>query len=194
MSWFKRFNIIFIVLFVFLCNSSSEKKTIVSEPIVCYVSLYESLNLEKKQIAKTFMDFIVKVCEEEEISPYYVFFIIEKESEWNPFTKSKNKNGTIDYGLMQLNSKYLKEYITKYGKYKSKKEYEPINNPRDNVELGIRYFALLYRKTGNYYDALLSYNCGLTALRENKVPLSTYQYAQSIIRLFVKHGISIAFP
>lgn len=47
---------------------------------------------------------VAGVCKQQNVSFKLISSIIDKESEWNPGNVNHNKNGTIDYGLMQLNS------------------------------------------------------------------------------------------
>lgn len=133
---------------------------------------------DKKVIA-----FIVEESLKNDIDPELIFALINEESEWKLLPPSKNRNGTYDYGLMRLNGAYIDEYIWRYGD--KGRKYYPKTNIYDNIELGIRHFAVLYREcNGNALLALYSYNCGLTRTLEGRIPESTKNYAMAILTIY----------
>jgi hypothetical protein len=82
--------------------------------------------------------------------------LIETESNFNPNAANHNKNETIDYGLMQLNSSNI-EYFT--WKFNNGKPFDPMN-VKDNLFIGCAYLYYLYEYTGTWYDAIWAYNAG----------------------------------
>ena len=126
-------------------------------------------------------DFL-RVFKKENISFKLVSTIIDKESEWNPNGINHNKNGTTDYGLMQLNNsnKYMFE---KY--FWDRKEKFDIKNPEHNATVGIKFFKSLLKQYHNdIKKALTAYNAGSAAVTYDNPPESTIHYRSSIIKKF----------
>jgi soluble lytic murein transglycosylase-like protein len=98
--------------------------------------------------------------------------LIEIESGFDYRRVSYNPNGTRDYGVMQLNAKYLDYYSWKFN---DGKKIIP-SNINDNVKVGLRYLRFLYDKTGTWRNAFTAYNCGLSRFRSGNIPKSTMEY------------------
>lgn len=111
------------------------------------------------------------------IPEYIVFALIDAESAGDAMCVNKNPNGTFDYGLMQLNSKYIGEYSWRYN------DSRPIDpfDPRDNLKVGMRYLKRLFEVTGSWYLAVCAYNAGLSRVRAGKIPILTKKYARAIV-------------
>lgn len=121
--------------------------------------------------------YILRKCEEMNIPYLLVFKLIEHESNWDINARGENwrhvwKNGkeewilrSVDFGLMQLNSIYVKYFINVYGKPNIK--YDPIKNPYQNVELGLSHLKAMYSATENWYDALRAYNAGISNMESS---------------------------
>lgn len=111
-------------------------------------------------------DFITRKAKEANIDPKLVRGIIKQESDWEKHQISTNKNGTKDYGLMQLNSGYIKYYKEKF--WPSGKKFDPLD-PEDNVTMGIKYLDHLIRYyKGDVDKAIQAYNMGPTAIDAGK--------------------------
>lgn len=125
---------------------------------------------------------VAEICKKENISFKLVSTLIDKESEWNPNGINHNKNGTTDYGLMQLNNsnKYMFE---KY--FWDRKEKFDIKNPEHNATVGIKFFKSLLKQYHNdVKKALTAYNAGAAAVTYDNPPESTIHYRSSIIKKF----------
>lgn len=77
-----------------------------------------------------------------------------------------NKNGTIDYGIMQLNSAYIESYLNDLN-WEWEWDWE---QPRDNIMLG----AFILSQNLKYYDgdinkALSAYNTGIGGTNKNGI-------------------------
>ncbi len=75
-----------------------------------------------------------------------------------------NKNGSTDFGLMQINSQHLRQ-LNKY----NITAHTLINNPCQNVMVGAWVLAGLMRKFGYSWDAVGAYNAGNGRSRKTKI-------------------------
>lgn len=155
--------------------------------IGCSVCMASTKGPAWKTIPRDFdpkiLKFIIKTCRESGIDYELIFALIAVESSWDIHARNKNKNGTIDYGLMQLNSSYINEFIERYGS--PKKKYQPKINVYDNIEIGIRHFARLYKEwNGDSLLALYSYNCGKRNTSIGCIQPKTKKYARDILTIY----------
>ncbi len=100
----------------------------------------------------------------EEVSQKYgipkelIYAIIKQESGFNPKAYNKNKDGTEDRGLMQVNYQHNLRLMKEYG----------ITDPNQlfdietNIELGARILYENFQRFGNWAMAVKAYN-GLKA-------------------------------
>jgi len=100
----------------------------------------------------------------EEVSQKYsipkelILAIIKQESNFNPRAYNKNKDGTEDRGLMQVNYQHNLRLMKEYG----------IENPdqlydiETNIEIGARILYENFKRFGNWVMAVKAYN-GLKA-------------------------------
>ena len=84
--------------------------------------------------------------------------IISVESGFNPRAYNKNKDGTEDRGLMQVNYQHNLSLMKEYGIT----EPEQLYDPELNIEIGARILYENYRRFGNWVMAIKAYN-GLKA-------------------------------
>jgi soluble lytic murein transglycosylase-like protein len=84
--------------------------------------------------------------------------IISIESGFNPRAYNKNKDGTEDRGLMQVNYQHNLSLMKEYGIT----DPEQLYDPELNVEIGARILYENYKKFGNWVMAIKAYN-GLKA-------------------------------
>lgn len=88
--------------------------------------------------------------------------LIQYESGWNFRTVNKNKNGTKDYGLCQLNSAGLYD-LQRW--HNNGKPFDPFNW-KENLRIGIKHMRYLYQETGSWWSAVAAYNMGLHGFNE----------------------------
>ncbi len=84
--------------------------------------------------------------------------IVSVESGFNPRAYNKNKDGTEDRGLMQVNYQHNLALMKEYGITDPEKLYDP----EINIEIGARILYENYKKFGNWVMAIKAYN-GLKA-------------------------------
>jgi hypothetical protein len=94
--------------------------------------------------------------------------IINHESGWDPNAKHNNPNSQ-DIGLMQLNSKYIPDYVSKYWDHKDIKF--DARNPFHNAEVGVAYLADLHKQTNDnkwWEKTIMAYNIGPAAVNNQE--------------------------
>jgi soluble lytic murein transglycosylase-like protein len=105
------------------------------------------------------------------LSPDLIFAIAKTESRFNPKAINYNENGSIDKGVMQLNS-YSFPHL-------SDKELYDIEY---NIIIGSKHFAELMKEfDGNQLLSICAYNCGSWTVKNNKVPTKTLVYANKVM-------------
>ena len=102
------------------------------------------------------------------INPYLLFTIAQVESNLNPQAINRNKNGTYDIGLMQINSKWLK-VLKKWGI-----EEKDLFNPCQNVFVGAWVLRQCINKYGNTWKSIDCYNKGSKAKESSKYVWKIY--------------------
>jgi soluble lytic murein transglycosylase-like protein len=88
------------------------------------------------------------------INPLIVYAIIKTESGFNPHAINKNRNGTYDIGLMQVNSSWL-PFLSRYG-YTVNHLFDPCIN----AKVGTWILAKCINKFGYNWRAIDCYNKG----------------------------------
>ena len=136
-----------------------------------------------KSFNKHIIRFIEEQCEDVGVAPELIFAIIHVESKWKMRAKNYNPDKSIDYGLMQLNSRYIQDFIWKYGA--CDRDYDPILSVYDNLEIGIKHVARLQKYwKGDLIRLLYSYNCGIGRTNSGNIPSRTRIYAFDVIKLY----------
>lgn len=101
------------------------------------------------------------------------------ESNFDPYAVNHNRNGSADYGVMQINSLWLRE-LSKFGI-----ERDHLWDACTNIHVGAWVLAQKIQTAGYTWRAIGAYNAGLsdTPLRERL----RYEYAEKVYRV-VEHG------
>ncbi|WP_230411603.1 lytic transglycosylase domain-containing protein [Collimonas humicola] len=100
-----------------------------------------------------------QVAEKYDINPYLLYAIAKTESSLNPAAINRNKNGSYDIGLMQINSSWF-PLLRKYGVDEKK-----LLDPCVSIEVGAWILAQNMRRLGNSWDAVGAYNSSNPAYR-----------------------------
>lgn len=104
------------------------------------------------------------------------------ESQNNPHAINHNKNGTVDYGILQINSIHLKE-LKKYGVHRA-----DLLNKCTNIYTGARILRGKMNKYGNTWAAVGAYH--------SETPRERRKYARKVERvvqdLEFEHEIQVA--
>jgi soluble lytic murein transglycosylase-like protein len=106
------------------------------------------------------------------VPPTLVMAIIEVESDFIPTAVHYNTNGTIDRGLMQLNSAWYNDANW--------------DNPSANIYQGVKHLEKLRSQTDCWYKAVIAYNCGIG--RINDPPNQSLDYAVKVYAAWTRYA------
>jgi soluble lytic murein transglycosylase-like protein len=99
-------------------------------------------------------------------SDFVVAIALTENDTLNPSAVNRNRNGSRDLGLMQLNSTWYK------GNW---------NDPETNVRAGCNLIVSLRRQGLNWWEVAIAYNCGYSRLKSKEgPPESSIDYAISV--------------
>ncbi|NNM53872.1 MAG: transglycosylase SLT domain-containing protein [Spirochaetales bacterium] len=135
---------------------------------------YFSRLTENRAIAKT----ILAECDRLNLPPSLAFSLAWNESKFNPLAFNRNPD-SVDRGLFQLNSKTFR--LSR----------EAVYDLKTNTRHGLAFFKKIYDRTGNIADALAYYNSGIANADSPRLPASTKDYIQHILRdrQALDHGV-----
>ncbi|WGG53580.1 lytic transglycosylase domain-containing protein [Rugamonas sp. DEMB1] len=102
------------------------------------------------------------------VSPQLLYAIAKTESGLNPAAMNRNKNGSYDVGLMQINSSWLPR-LRRFGLDERR-----LLEPCTSIQVGAWILAQNMQRLGYSWDAVGAYNSSKPALR--------LQYAQRVYR------------
>lgn len=108
------------------------------------------------------------------VNPQVLYAIAQQESSFNPSAINKNRDGSFDVGLMQINSRWL-PVLKKYGITQSH-----LFDPCINLHVGAYILATRMARHGNTWEAIGTYHSATPDRRDN--------YALSIYRRLDKLG------
>jgi soluble lytic murein transglycosylase-like protein len=93
------------------------------------------------------------------VNPYMLYAIAKTESGLNPAARNRNKNGSYDLGLMQINSRWFPT-LRRYGI-----EEQQLLDPCTSIHVGAWILAQNMRRMGNTWEAVGAYNASKPDLR-----------------------------
>lgn len=107
-----------------------------------------SIRVNAKASEDEIVEFVDEVCDEYDISPYFVRSLIYQESRFD----EKAKNGS-HLGLMQINPSFQKERMKKL-------ECSDLLNYKENILVGVDYLYELFEEYEDPSLVLMVYNMG----------------------------------
>lgn len=120
-------------------------------------------------IPKAYKNTVVMYCKRYGIPLEIAVKLIAAESSWNPYARNtKNNDGSVDEGIMQLNSRYLLDFQIRFN---AGVPFDPWD-PLEAIPVGLRYLRFLYDRTGSWYDAVGAYNAGLQGWQDFRPKIS----------------------
>ena len=120
--------------------------------------IYEFYNQYTKNQNATF--WIISKALKYKVPVNLFFALAYTESRFKPHAKNKNRDGSWDYGLFQLNSSTFRHYIKKY-------DVDSIMKIENNTERAGKFLNDQYKRYGNWIEATLAYNAGNTKTIKN---------------------------
>lgn len=93
------------------------------------------------------------------VNPHLLYAIAKTESSLNPRAINRNKNGSYDIGLMQINSSWFPT-LRKYGVHEKQ-----LLEPCTSIHVGAWILAQNMQRMGNSWDAVGAYNSTKPDLR-----------------------------
>ena len=109
--------------------------------------------------------------EEYRIHPQILEAIARVESNFNPRAVNWNKNGTYDFGVMQINSSW---YYTL-----GKEWWMTLGDPCSNIKGGAKILSGCMKKYGYSWEAIGCYNSQTPGIRD-KYALAVFKQLQTI--------------
>lgn len=135
---------------------------------------YEKNTCNTVYFDKKIKPVIIKYANLYNIEPHYIFGIIAVESKFKLNAKNINDNGTIDKGLMQINSSNY-SYLSK--KFNIRNINKEIYKPEHNIKFGTYLLAKCKNQFNNIKLAIDCYNKG-----PNKQKLSKKSFYVKIVK------------
>lgn len=129
---------------------------------------YYSDIIGNKQIASH----VIKYSKLNDIDASLLAAVINVESSFNPKAVNKNKNGSMDRGLCQLNNKTFKNLSV-----------NEFYNPETNIKHGANFLKwCTVESKNNVVKALAYYNAGIGNVSRKKVGESTLNYINKVLK------------
>lgn len=138
-----------------------------------------------EELGSTFQAFLETECATNGVPYLLACKLISIESQWHQSACHPNiVDGEVvstDYGIMQLNSIYIKPMINaNKDRHRYIEDYDIIGSKFDNVQIGVRHLADLYKTLRSWRKAVMAYNCGLPSVMINRIPPTTQIYVDLI--------------
>lgn len=105
------------------------------------------------------------------INPKILEAIAKVESNFNPRAVNWNKNGTYDFGIMQINSLW--------GQTLGREWWSTLGDPCTNIKGGAMILSQCMKKYGYTWEAIGCYNSQTPSIR-NKYAMAVYRQLQAI--------------
>lgn len=125
-----------------------------------------------------YREYLEQVSFDYNVPVWIIARVIENESSWKEKAFNKNGKNNYDYGLMQLNSKNLKEFEWRFNNFEKIDYYDPY----ENIRIGVQYLQYLYKHLGSWELTVSAYNCGINRVRTGNIPISTQRYTSRILQ------------
>jgi len=166
-------------------------------PIIRYEDYARYAEFWKKYIPEHFVYAMINASIIHDVPMDYIYAISRIESvNYKHFSSlEKNKNGTIDYGVMGLNSanfdtskKHGREFLQKFYYNDNYHGVFDSENQLHIIKVCVKYLKALTREVGSYWNAVIAYNGGSSRVLSGKILSASLRYAEKVwdIRRTVK--------
>lgn len=112
---------------------------------------------------------VLENADKNDIPPSLAFALAYVESRYKPKAVNRNKNGSIDRGLFQLNNATFKKLSE-----------EQFFDPEVSAKFGMTHLRYCLDAAGDEITALAMYNAGAVRVRNNGTPQHTLNYVAQI--------------
>ena len=131
--------------------------------------------------------FIIKLSNALEINPDFCISILNTENpELNELAVSKkNKNGSVDLGMWQLNQNNFGDNSRAFNKiyWKFDETFDPYNW-KHNTWIAIHHIKDLYDEFQDYEKVAQAYNGGASRVRKNSVVSMAKNYSERVMKTY----------
>jgi hypothetical protein len=110
------------------------------------------------------------------ISPLLLWAIAKVESNFNPYALNKNKDGSYDIGIMQINTAHLKT-LEKYGLFDKRYIWDPCYN----IHVGAWILSKCIQRHGYTWEAIGCYNA-VTPWKRKKYSYKVYKAIEPYLK------------
>lgn len=139
---------------------------------------------------ETILALILSVALEVGIPPYFAQAIAYAEH-WNGSVENTvinpkadtnvNEDKSIDLGVMQLNSRYINDFVFLFWDKPWEFKWE---SPYDNIYIGCKQIEWLMKRCTTYWSVAVAYNCGIDRVLKGNPPHRSTVYADRVIRIW----------
>lgn len=165
--------------------------------VISYTDYLSLASYWEDKIPKSFLFPIINESLKQDIPVSQIYAISKIETLNFRYFKSlkTNSNGTIDYGIMGLNSSNFdtstlagRKFLNDYFYYND--EYDEFNpdNQLHMLKVCVRYLKYLIEYTGDFQNAAMCYNGGITKWINDCVPKVSIDYSNSAISISESSG------
>lgn len=165
--------------------------------VISYTDYLSLASYWEDKIPKSFLFPIINESLKQNVPVSQIYAISKIETLNFRYFKSlkTNSNGTVDYGIMGLNSsnfdtstwagrKFLNDYFYYNDEYD---EFDP-DNQLHMLKVCVRYLKYLIEYTGDFQNAAMCYNGGITKWINGCVPTAAIDYSNSAIYISESSG------
>lgn len=155
-------------------QEEKRKEVINNKIIQAQIQVQKEIPLYDIPLNIDIQKYIYKISKEKNIPHELILGVIKTESDFRPNQTHKNKNGSIDIGLMQVNSCHV-DICKELG-------ITNLYDPYQNIKIGATLLANIYNSYPNIHKAMMVYNMGLGGARRNwKVGRSSTDYSRKVV-------------
>lgn len=141
------------------------------------IAQFKELYTYYTDIPVEYRDYLLYLSLTEGIPLKIVSRVPKYESNWDNDCEYHNWNGSIDRGIIQINSQYESWYLKMWWK----KDYAfDVWNPYHNLYLGFQEIKWCYSILKDWEKSVMAYNCGIGNVRINNIPDITIRYVNRI--------------
>lgn len=178
------FLLVFLLVFT-QCSSIIEHRREVNTPVINREALKNLSNKFKEYeyyvnlIPVKYRQYLIDLSIELDIPINIIARVPILESGYRENVSYKNRNGSIDRGIIQINSDCQSWYIKTF--WKEDHEFD-VWNWKDNFRLGFSEIRWAYDVTGSWEKSVMAFNCGIGNVGRGTIPKSTIKYKDFIFK------------